>query len=113
MVNRVNRVGTASGKIQIPKAKSYEGYGNVISFSFVTKIVKVCSLSLYIYIHRNSGIPMAPYVSRGGETGTIFKAVKIAFTTCSENAADSIQFTPKYFYKPTSSLFYFIYFFNS
>jgi hypothetical protein len=55
---------------------------------------------------------MAPYVSRGGETGTIFKAVKIAFTTCSENAADSIQFTPKYFYKPTPS-FYYYYFYKS
>ena len=43
-------MGTASGKIQIPKAKSYEGYGNVISFSFVTKIVKVCSLYIYVYI---------------------------------------------------------------
>ena len=58
-------------------------------------------IKLYIYegeVLRGlfyNGIPIAPYVSREGETGTIFKSVKIAFTTCSESAADSIQFTPK------------------
>lgn len=42
------------------------------------------------------GIPIAPFSSREQDTGTIFKSIQVAYTTCSKSSSDDVQWKQEY-----------------